>query len=444
MLYTNLFKKYFNLPNFTQNVLFVFFTQIIVLVAGIGSNIILARWLGPAGKGTVYLAAILVPRMMFIFTSLGMGMSTIYFTAQKKYSTTQIARNSLFIALVIIVIVGLSYFALLPQLAQLFLKNIEFRFLRLGFFIFPIMLIVAYLAGIPHGLQQIKKSSSIDILQSLTRLGFILLLVVVLKMSIDGAIIASIASFVAALLLTIFLVLQVSSIGIQMNLAVIKDLVKYGLKNQFGAVVQFLNYRFDMFLVNLFLSIASVGIYSVAVLIAEFIWYIPNAVARVLFPKIAASDIKTANQFTPQVCRNTLFITFCLGGILFFISKPLILLFFGKQFLPSVVPLQILLPGIVAFSVGRVISVDLAGRGRPLYVSYTTTAALIVTIVLDILLIPRLGVPGAALASTISYTTSTIILSAIYSRLSGNRPLSFLWIRKDDFHKYRDLIRRML
>ena len=442
MLFTSLLKKYLRLPNFVQNVSFVFFTQAIVFCAGGLSNIILARWLGPEGKGIVYLT-ILVPWILFTFTSLGITISNIYFTGKKKYSSSEIVSNSLFIALLLTVVVGFIYFALLPFLSESLLRNVDVRFLKLTFFIFPIILITAYLSGVPQGLQRIKEVFSIDILKTLIKLGFLLLLVVFLKMRIGGAIAAIIISFVAGLLLAIFLVLRITPIGIQTNFKIIKALVGFGLKSQSGTVVQFLNYRFDMFLVNLFLTPASVGIYSISVLIAELIWYIPSAFSQVLFPKIADSDIKTANRFTPQVCRSTLFITVCLAGVLFFISKPLILFFFGKRFLPSLVPLQILLPGIVAFSVAKVISSDLVGRGKPLYVTYAAIVSFIVTIILDLLLIPRLGVPGAALASSTSYTISAITLSIIYSRISGNRFLSFLYIRKDDFIRYRDLIRGM-
>lgn len=443
MLLGKFLKRYLNLPDFVQNVSFVFSTQVIILCAGSASNIILARWLGPEGKG-IFSLAILVPWMIFWFVSLGVGVSTTYYVGQKKYSNSQIVNNSLFIAVIIIVFISLLYFSLLPIITKYLVKNVDIEFLRISFFIFPLVLITSYLAGIPLGLQRIKEVSTIDILKTLTSLGFIVLFVVCLKGSIRGAILATLVSFLAGLLFAVFLVLRISPIRIQMNLRIIKDLVGFGLKGHIGTIVQFFNYRLDMFLINIFLTPASVGIYSISVLIAELIWYIPGAVSRVLFPRIASSDIKTANQFTPQVCRTTLFMTVCLSGVLLLIGRPLILIAFGKQFLPSLIPLQILLPGIIALSIAKVLSSDLTGRGKPLYATYTAVVSLVVTVVLDLILIPKLGVPGAALASSISYATAALILSAIYSRLSGNRILSFLLIRKEDFITYRNLIKSML
>ena len=443
MLLGKLLKRYLNLPDFVQNVSFVFYAQVIVFCAGSASNIILARWLGPEGKG-IYSLAILVPWMIFWFVSLGVGVANIYYTGQKKYSCSQIVSNSLFIAVIVIAFIAVLYFPSLPVIAKSLVKNIDIRFLRISFFIFPLILITSYLGGVPQGLQQIKEVSTIDILKTLTNLGFIVLFVVLLKMSINGAITATLISFLAGLLFAVFLVLRITPIRIQMNLRIIKDLVGFGLKGHVGSIFQFFNYRLDMFLINIFLTTASVGIYSISVLIAELIWYIPGAVSRVLFPRIASSDIKTANQFTPQVCRTALFMTVCLSGVLLLIGRPLILIAFGKQFLPSLIPLQILLPGVIALSIAKVLSSDLVGRGKPLYPTYTAMISLIITVVLDLLLIPKLGVPGAALATTLSYSTSAIILSAIYSRLSGNRLTSFLCIRKEDLIVCRNLIKSML
>lgn len=442
MLLGKLLRKYLSLPDFVQNVSFVFYTQAIVFCAGSASNIILARWLGPEGKG-IYSLAVLVPWMIFWFGSLGIGVSTIYYAGQKKYSNLQIVSNSLFIAVIIIGLVAVLYFPLLPFISKSLVKNVDLGLLGISFFIFPVVLITSCLAGVPQGLQQIKEVSTIDILKTLTNLGFIVLFVVLLKMSIRGAVVATLVSFLAGLLLAVFLVLRISPIRIQMDLRIIKDLVGYGMKGHIGTVVQFFNYRLDMFLINLFLTTASVGIYSISVLIAELIWYIPGAVSRVLFPRISSSDVKTANQFTPQVCRTTLFMTVCLSGVLLLIGRPLILIAFGEQFLPSLIPLQILLPGIIALSIAKVLSSDLAGRGKPLYPTYTAMISLVVTVILDLSLIPKLGVPGAALASTLAYSTSAVILSIIYSRLSGNRFLSFLWIRKQDLITFRNLVKSM-
>lgn len=311
-----LWRQYWGLPDFLQNISFVFFTQFIVLAAGTLANIILARSLGPEGKGIIYLI-VLVAQTLFIFASLGVSNAVVYFVAKKQYSPTQIASNSLSLAFLISVIFGILYYIFLPGITQLFLKHIDLKFLHLAFALFVIMIFTAYLGSIPHGLQKIKQASSVYILQTVSRLGFIIVLVVFLKMNVAGALMATVASFLVGLVLAVFLVLKVTTIGFAINFKIIKELIAFGVKNQIGAVAQFLNYRFDAFLVKLFLSTASVGLYSVSVLLAELVGYIPNAVSLVLFPKVADSDSQTGQRLTPQVCRHGLFLTVCMAVMFF-------------------------------------------------------------------------------------------------------------------------------
>jgi O-antigen/teichoic acid export membrane protein len=87
-------------------------------------------------------------------------------------------------------------------------------------------------------------------------------------------------------------------------------------------------------------------------------------------------------------------------------------LVFGERFRPSVAIVWLLLPGTVALSLGRVAASDLSGRGKSGYSSVFSVNALVVTVVLDLLLIPRIGINGAAIASSVAYSTNAVLLLA--------------------------------
>jgi len=95
-------------------------------------------------------------------------------------------------------------------------------------------------------------------------------------------------------------------------------------------------------------------------------------------------------------------------------------LLYSSAFLPAVRPLQILLPGIVALSVGRVLANDVAGRGRVMLNNYAGLVTVATNVILNILWIPKYGIAGAALASTGSYTLAFFTQLFLYARLSGN------------------------
>ena len=96
----------------------------------------------------------------------------------------------------------------------------------------------------------------------------------------------------------------------------------------------------------------------------------------------------------------------------------LVPLLFGEEFLPSVLPLQLLLPGIVFSGVAKLLAQLVIQGGHQHFNLMATTVAACFTIILDLFLIPGWGINGAAVASTISYAVVlSIILFTIRKRL---------------------------
>ena len=69
----------------------------------------------------------------------------------------------------------------------------------------------------------------------------------------------------------------------------------------------------------------------------------------------------------------------------------------------------LLLPGIVALSVARVLAGYLLGRNRQQVDLAASLAGLVVTVAFDLILIPRYGFAGAAVASSIAYATTLAV-----------------------------------
>jgi len=176
-----------------------------------------------------------------------------------------------------------------------------------------------------------------------------------------------------------------------------------------------------MFIVNYFLGPSDVGIYSISVGMSELLWYFPNAVGFVIFPKAASTKTEVMNHFTPRVFKITLGLT-ALGAILLiFLGKPLIGYVYSSSFLPSYAPMVTLLPGVVLLGGAKVLTNEIAGRGYPEYNSINSGLALILTIILDLILIPRYGVIGAAMASSISYSAIFFLSIGFYLFVSRKK-----------------------
>jgi O-antigen/teichoic acid export membrane protein len=125
---------------------------------------------------------------------------------------------------------------------------------------------------------------------------------------------------------------------------------------------------------------------------------------------------------------------------MFAVSQWVVELLYSDTYLASVGPLQILLPGIVALGVSRVLANDMAGRGRPevnLYVGVVTVAS---NVALNALWIPRLSIGGAALASSVSYAVSLAVTLWVYCRISANSWTRVLLPQRGDWGLYRETV----
>jgi stage V sporulation protein B len=167
-------------------------------------------------------------------------------------------------------------------------------------------------------------------------------------------------------------------------------------------ILQFLNYRLDLFLVAFFRTTTEVGLYALAASLAQLLWLVSNAMATVLFPRVASNDEPegVALDRTAFFSRFSLASTLVLGIVLAVIAEPFLRIIYGAQFEPAVVPLLLLLPG----------------SGRPEINLAVSGASLAVTIILDLLLIPAYGMAGAAVASSVAYITATVVIVALYCR----------------------------
>lgn len=201
--------------------------------------------------------------------------------------------------------------------------------------------------------------------------------------------------------------------------------LRIALPSYLANVLQFLNYRLDLFLVAAFLTTAAVGVYALAATLGQMVWLVSNALAATLFPTVAAggSSDPGAGHRTSALSRFALASAIALGLALGVAAIPGVRLLFGDEFDAAVPVLWLLLPGIVVFAPVNVISAHLAGIGRPELNLAASGASLVVTVLLDVVLIPTIGIAGAAIATTCSYVVAAAIIIVMFMHESGEKSL---------------------
>jgi len=196
----------------------------------------------------------------------------------------------------------------------------------------------------------------------------------------------------------------------------------YGIRAQIGGVITLMNLRLDFIILNVLAGPAVLGVYAVASKFAELVKVLGMSVTYVLYPKFARDGRAKATSSARRLMPKAGLLTAAAVVPLWLAAGVVIPALYGSAFKPAVVPAQIILLGLSVDGIAAVITAYLYGVGRPGLNSLAMTAGLGVTVVLDLLLIPRFEAVGAATASAVAYVTSTCVLVAIYWWLSRSEP----------------------
>lgn len=404
-------------PSFTSNMMTVLGGQAACAAVALGTQICYARFLGPTGRGQFSLCLMAIG-LGSLIGGLGGEIPIVVWTADSKKEPAQWLPALFFLGFVgsfaACILWALTYWWWQPA----FLKGLSGPLAAFVLASIPLGILLGYFMALLTGLERFQARAGLALLNQLAGLTAVVTLVLFFgrktEMAILGNLVGTLlAVLVSALLLGNFLARRWSVWSVSNRLG---QALSLGLRGQFGNLATFFNYRLDVFIVNYFLHPAQVGIYAVGVVVSEGLWQIPNAVATALLPRTARTLDEGAAEFTCLVIRQILVIATVSGLAIALLSTVAIPLLFGLQFRPSVPVVWWLLPGVVALSLGKVISADLAGRGKPGLSSIFAAVALFVTVTLDLFLIPRMGIQGAALASSVAYCVDSALLAFALKR----------------------------
>ena len=372
------------------NSLLTVIRQVLSIIFGLFAMIIIARVLGSSGQGK-YTLAILLPNLLYTLLNSGLSVSTVFYLGQKKYSDSQIYSTNLFTSLLLSIASIFIGLIIIFFFKDYFFESLTVKLLLYTLLIIPLLFTQKNIQTIFQGKEDFEKFNMIIILNQLGLLLFAILFVLILDMGVFGAILSFFMSQFLMLLASFYFLKTYYNLLIpnQVSINYVKDSFIFGLKGHVSNILSFINYRIDIFIIAYFLDDIAVGLYSVAVLISERIWLVSQAVSSVLFARVAnLSDDSERNRFTSLASRNTLLITLVGGLILALISHWFINLFFGESYSESVIPFLYLIPGVVIFSMSKVLANDFIGRGYPQINTYIAFVTALCNLVLNFWLIP--------------------------------------------------------
>lgn len=427
--------------NYIKNVLFVFIGRVIQLAFGMLISIAIARTLGPEKQG-IYSMAILLPAILLIFLNFGISSANIFYIGGKKYSLMEIFSANIVCSIVISIFAILLGLTIIYFFSDKLFYGISQEYLLLSLISVPFQLFFGFALAILNGMKDFKKSNILQVFQSFIYFILIVVLFLFFGLGIKEIIISqTIAIVIVCMIIFTQIKNRIVNFTLSFNNKILLGLFSYGSKDCLVNISSFLHYRIDIFMLNYFLNPLSVGFYFIATSIIEKLWIISDSASIVLFSEVSSETNKERiKKSTPLVCRNIIFINLIVAILFYIISNWIIIFLYSERFLNSVIPFQILLIGLVTISGWRVLANDLCGRGKPLLNTYITVASIILNVILNIILIPEHGIVGAAWATSISYSFALIVVLVVYSKISENKIVDIVLIKKSDFIFYSRIL----
>ncbi|MCK5760238.1 MAG: oligosaccharide flippase family protein [Candidatus Delongbacteria bacterium] len=399
--------------SYRKNISFEFITKIIKIFLAFFTSVIIARSLGPKDLGYVKFL-LLTLTTLAQFGHIGIIDATSYFQRKSKYDLEKIFKvNFTFLCILSTLITGTL---IVLKYLDIIFENYSFTIITLTAFSIIFFTFFNNLLGATL----ISKEKIIELNKTLLYPNFVsIFLYFILWLTGTLNIITYLTVFSFTTILRNVLLIRKTDIKFRFSfdLKIIFEEVSYGIIIYFGAFFIFLNYRMDQWLIKLYLDNTQLGLYSIGVVIAEMVLLVPTSVINPLRAKLynINTDSSEYKKLTAKTIKFSIYITLLIALPLYFganiISSEFL---YGVRFQESVEVIKILLLGILFLTFGKVGSHYFVIKGKPLIHLVTAFLVLSLNAILNMYLIPKIGINGAAWASTISYTLYGLMYIFIY------------------------------
>ncbi len=202
-------------------------------------------------------------------------------------------------------------------------------------------------------------------------------------------------------------------------------------------LISLLNYRVGLFVVERVMGLSATGVYSIAVVAAELLWFVSSSLTQAAYSRIGTPDRATAAATTVRAVQLSVAALLLVAPLLWFAARALVPWLLGPAYAPSVGLLALLLPGVLLFGGASALSAYFTNHaGTPAVPARVAAMSLLINGALALTWVPLWGMAGAALAASVSYAVCVGALAWRFVRHAG-LPLSALLLPGP--HLWRDI-----
>jgi O-antigen/teichoic acid export membrane protein len=397
----------------------IFVRDSFLFVSNAVVSIILARSLGPFYLG-IWFTLNLLPSYAELFGRIKIDAAAVFFLSKGKYLLEHALPTINLIALFFSFLLIGVYLFFFSELNNFFFKSPPDN---IG------LLVVLILVQIPLNflymnylyihiyLEDKSVVNQMAVLRSILSFGIIIAIFFINGMHLDiqSVIIAMLVGVLSALVWGIYKSPKHNFVEFNLNILMVKDLLKYGGQLYVGGIFAYLNIYLVQFFVLRFLTPIQMGYYTVAQQNSLLFQKFTDAISVFFFPLISKTN-QNADivDITLKAFRTILLLLMPCLLLAFLFLKPVIMFTYGKDYLESLIPILIILPGITLSTSTSPISIAFQASGKPHLTYIALLVPVLTQLVLLFILVPMYGINGAAACFSIGCVLTAAIQLLIF------------------------------
>jgi O-antigen/teichoic acid export membrane protein len=378
--------------------------SVVSLVFGMAGTMIVARRFDTAVFGAYTLILVVVSFLAQV-SSFGLESAISKFTAGAR---DEAQKEALFATAVCMRLGAIGLTTLLawfgrPYIAQLFGDSLLPNLLIYVPVLFFLESFRTLLKAMLEGSFRFSRIGIADVIASTLNFGLLLVVVVLVKGDIHFLLITKGIASLASCAFAYFSIPVRKKFAIDFKL--FKEVFFFGFPLQINAILTFIFTRIDTLMIGSMLGAANIAFYENARNIPDSLRNLYEPFRAVYFPSLskryAAGDREGAGKLLQDASRFVSFITILGAAIALLFGEDMIRLIFSEKYLPSAPVFSLLMVSLSIALTSNVLGITLVAVGqpdKPMWINVVHTAA---SIAANALLIPPLGIQGAAIASII-------------------------------------------
>ncbi|WP_105199402.1 hypothetical protein [Pseudoalteromonas sp. T1lg10] len=366
-------------------------------------SLFVAKTLGVNENG-IYAILLLSVNLIVVFASFGLPISLNYFLVKggDKYLICDSIYHQVIIFLPVCVVGGGVLYLWAGEL-------LSFKLIALLVLTSLGKLLYNLFQGAYYGKGMFKRYSFISFGHSFSLVSFTFLYSLFFDVSVFGFFSIALLSY----FLFNFILYLNAGFFIRRFTGLNKELIFFGFQSYINNGIAFLIYRIDLIIIAFFMSVANVGFYSLSISVVESLTILTTSIVAVFFNRfVAGGDERSLLKVLILSMLSAFFI------LLFFevLGVDLLLAYLGDEYSAISGPLSLMIYSLLILSITKVLAMYFVGKNMQILNTYSAVIMLIVGSIVSLVLVPSLGLMGAAIANLLANISNLVIKIIQYLR----------------------------